>query len=123
MLLMTPQAANVLGCERLWLNISATISFHIGSHLTIVLASWTWSTSAVAFDRERACDEILHRLVFEPKFVSKNGATQDFTSVQIHCACQHFRTLQHVRVVFGFFFPAARLQIQVCHVLHLNLYM
>ena len=41
--------------------------------------------------------------VFGHKFVSKNGAIQDFTGVQIHCACQHFQSLQHVHVVFVFF--------------------
>ena len=30
---------------------------------------------------------------------------RDFNGVQIHCACQHFQSLQHVRVVFGFFSP------------------
>ena len=37
--------------------------------------------------------------------MSKNGAIQDFTGAQIQCACQHFQTLQRVRVVFGFFSP------------------
>ena len=58
-----------------------------------------------AWPEKKACDEILHRLVFGSKFVSKNGAIQNFTGAQMHCACQHFQTLQHVRVVFGFFFP------------------
>ena len=108
-MLMMPQAASVLGCERLWLNISATLiflRFHAGSHLTVGVASWTWNTSAVALDlKKKACDDFLHRLVFGHRFVSKNVAIQDFTGVQTHCACQHFQTLPHVRVVFGFFFP------------------
>ena len=44
------------GGARLWLNISATLfflSFHAGSHLTIGVASWTWSTLAVALDLKR----------------------------------------------------------------------
>ena len=56
MIPMIPQAASFLGCERLWLNISATLfflSFHAGSHLTIGVASWTWSTFAVALDLKR----------------------------------------------------------------------
>ena len=56
MMRMIPQAASVLGCERLWLNISATLfflSFHAGSHLTIGVASWTWSTFAAALDMKR----------------------------------------------------------------------
>ena len=111
MTLMIPQAASVLGCERLWLNITATLfflSFHAGSHLTIGVASWTWSTFAVALDLKKACDEILHRFLFGSKFGSKNGAIQDFTAAQIHCTCQHFQTLQHVRVVFGGVFSPPR---------------
>ena len=30
--------------------------------------------------------------------VSKNEAMQDFTGLQIHCSCQHFQGLKHVRV-------------------------
>ena len=55
-MLMLPQAASVPRCERLWLKISATLiflSFHAGSHLTIGVASWTWSTSAFALDLKR----------------------------------------------------------------------
>ena len=108
MMLMIPQAASALGCERLWLNMSATLiilSFHAGSHLTIGVASWTWNTSVVALDLKKKLATILHRLVFGHKFVSKNGAIQDSIGVQIHCACQHFQSLQHVRVAFGVFFP------------------
>ena len=32
--------------------------------------------------------------------VSKNEAMQDFTVLQIHCSCQHFQGLKHVRVAF-----------------------
>ena len=56
MMPMIPHTASVLGCERWWLNISATLfflSFHAGSHLTIGVASWTWSTFAVALDLKR----------------------------------------------------------------------
>ena len=55
-MLMIPQATSVLGCERWWLNISATLiflRFHAGSHLTIGVASLMWNTSAVALDLKR----------------------------------------------------------------------
>ena len=42
-----------------------------------------WSASAVALDLKR-------------KLAIKSR-------VQIHCACQHFQSLQHVRVVWGGF--------------------
>ena len=58
-----------------------------------------------ACPEKKACDEILHRLVFGHNFVSKNGAIQDFTGVPTRCACQPFEPLQHVRVVFDFFSP------------------
>ena len=56
MMPMMPKAASVLGCERLWLSISAMLTFlsvHAGLHLTIGVASWTWSTSAVSLDLKR----------------------------------------------------------------------
>ena len=55
-MLMIPQAASVLWCERLWLNISATLiflRFHADSRLTIEVASWTWNDSAVALGLKR----------------------------------------------------------------------
>ena len=55
-MLVMPRATGALECERLWLNISATLiflSFHAGSHLTIGVASGTWSTSAVVLDLKR----------------------------------------------------------------------
>ena len=56
MMLMIPQAASVLGCERLRLDISATLfflRFHAGSQLTIGVASWTWSNFAAPLDLKR----------------------------------------------------------------------
>ena len=80
MMLMIPQAASVLGCERLWLNISAMLtflSFHAGSHVTIRVTSWTWITSAVALDLKRK----LAQNLASPRFwiqiwIQKRGDTR-----------------------------------------------
>ena len=80
MMLIIPQAASVLGCECLWLNISVMLiflSFHAGSHVTIRVASWTWITSAVALDLKRK----LARNLASPRFwiqiwIQKRGDTR-----------------------------------------------
>ena len=80
-MIMIPQAASVLGCERLWLNISATLiflRFHAGSHLTIRVASWTWNALVCL---RLARKENLPRSLALPRFwtqicVHKRGNTR-----------------------------------------------
>ena len=111
MRLMIPQAASVLGCERLWLNISAMLiflSFHAGSHLTIRVTSWTWITSALALDLKRK----LARNLASPRFgiqiwIQKRGDTRFHrrsNSLRLPALPDPAARACSVR---GFFFPAA----------------
>ena len=84
MMPMIPQAAIFQGCERLWLNISATsifliLSFHAGSHSTIGVVSWTCSTSAVAIDvKRKLATKSCIASFLDPKFVSKSRGDTRF---------------------------------------------
>ena len=108
-MLMIPQAASVLGCERLWLNISATLiflSFHAGSHLTIGVASWTWSTSAVALDLKRKlATKSCIASFLDPNLDPKTGRYKISPSLKFTAPASTFRHCSTCVSCSGFFFP------------------
>ena len=109
MTLMIPQAASVLGCERLWLNISATLfflSFHAGSHLTIGVASWTWNTFAVALDLKRklATKSCIASLL-DPNLDPKTGRYKISPPLKFTAPASTFRPCSTCVSCSGFFFP------------------
>ena len=111
-MLMMPQAASVLGCERLWLNISATLiflRFHAGSRLTIGVASWTWNSSAVALDLKRklVTKSCIASFLDTNLCVQKRGDTRFHRRSNSQCLPALSDPAARSCHVWGGFFPAA----------------
>ena len=109
MMLMILQAASVLGCERLWLNISATLfflSFHAGSDLTIGVASWTWSTFAVALDLKRKlATKSCIASFLDPNLDPKTGRYKISPPLKFTAPASTFRPCSTCVSCSGFFSP------------------
>ena len=109
MMLMIPQAARVLGCERFWLNISATLfflSFHAGSHLTVGVASWTWSTFAVALDLKRKfATKSCIASFLDPNLDPKKGRYKISPPLKFTAPASTFRPCSTCVSCSGAFFP------------------
>ena len=117
MMLMIPQAASVLGCERLWLNINATLfflSFHAGSHLTIGVASWTWSTFAAPFDLKRKlATKSCIASFLDPNLDPETGRYKISPPLKFTAPGSTFRPCSTCVSCSGGFFPAACLLVVV----------
>ena len=110
-MLMMPQAASVLGCERLWLNISATLiflRFHAGSRLTIGVESWTWNSSAVALDLKRKLvTKSCIASFLDTNLCPKTGRYKISPAFKFTVPASTFRPSARSCHVWGGFFPAA----------------
>ena len=112
MMLMMPQAASVLGCERLWLNISATLiflCFHAGSRLTIGVASWTWNSSAVALDLKRKLvTKSCIASFLDTNLCPKTGRYKISPAFKFTVPAGTFRPCSTFVSCLGWFFPRSR---------------
>ena len=97
------------GGVRLWVNISATLfflSFHAGSHLTIGVASWTWSTFAVALDLKRKlATKSCIASFFDPNLDPKTGRYKISPPLKFTAPASTFRPCSTCVSCSGGFFP------------------
>ena len=98
------------GCERLGMNISATLTFlrfHAGSHLTIGVTSWTWNPSAVALDlkKRKLATKSCIASFLETNLCPKTGRYKISPVFKLTAPASTFRPCSTCGSCLGWFFP------------------